>query len=548
MPQKIIDLDPTKPIETTVGELQFPPRSLIILLGDYDPALDDQVLSIMSRVILPGALDPDALVLDDAGSSGCAALLGRAALDQDQMPPVLGVIPHDRAETDVDANHDVVLRLPAAWSDGCKWTFQIAEQLVKDGSGEKPVLVVLFGGKDAEKKAAVRCARRGWPVLVISETGGLADQITDAITRRADGTLPAAPVDPELREIVETAIVYPSSIDAPTDDLTRIVFGRIDARPETVGATLQVAWARLDEMDMAARVRQRRFRSLEMTLILLAVQAALLAILTVTAPPRLAAYLHTWYIPKGSLHFLMILTPIAISIIGAYNSHFRDGTKWILLRGSAEALKREIFRFRARAGVYGDAQCLQDSRESKLAAKVKDITAALEQSEVNKTHLELRPTRDTKRETFLAPDEYVSVRLRDQTAFYIGKTRQLAVQLTWMQVLIYVAGGTGTLLAAIKFDIWVALATAVVTGLTTKLQVDQVETSLVQYNQTLASLRNIETWWTALSRWEKGRLSNIDLLVDQTEKTLESETAGWVHQMQSALDKLTEKEPVSKAS
>src|ERR1017187_8561958 len=106
MPQKIIDLDPTKPIETTVDELQFPPRSLIILLGNYDPALDDQVLSIMSRVIVPGAVDPGALVLDDASTSGCAALLGRAALDEDQMPPVLGVIPRDRAETDVDANQD----------------------------------------------------------------------------------------------------------------------------------------------------------------------------------------------------------------------------------------------------------------------------------------------------------------------------------------------------------------------------------------------------------------------------------------------------------
>ena len=92
------------------------------------------------------------------------------------------------------------------------------------------------------------------------------------------------------------------------------------------------------------------------------------------------------------------------------------------------------------------------------------------------------------------------------------------------------------------------MATAAVTGLTTKLQIDQVEATLVQYNQTLTSLKNIETWWTALSRWEKGRRNNIDLLVDQTEKTLESETAGWVHQMQSALDKLTEKEPASKAS
>ena len=191
------------------------------------------------------------------------------------MPPILGIIPHGAAETDLDVNHEVVLRLPVAWSDWCKWTFQIADRLVTDGSVQKPVLVVLFGGKDAERKAAVRCARRGWPLLVINKTGGLANQIMDAITPGADGTLPAAPLDSELREIVDTAIIYPSTIDAAIDDLTRIVFGRIDARSETASVTLQVALARLDEMDSAAQVRQRRFRSLAMVLILLAVAAAL---------------------------------------------------------------------------------------------------------------------------------------------------------------------------------------------------------------------------------------------------------------------------------
>jgi hypothetical protein len=110
-------------------------------------------------------------------------------------------------------------------------------------------------------------------------------------------------------------------------------------------------------------------------------------------------------------------------------------------------------------------------------------------------------------------------------------------------VSIYIVGGAGTFLAAIKLDIWVALTTAAVTALTTKLQGDQVEATLVQYNQARAGLKNIEAWWKALSPWEKGRRNNIDLLVDQTEKALESETAGWVQQMQSALDKLTEKEP-----
>jgi len=239
----------------------------------------------------------------------------------------------------------------------------------------------------------------------------------------------------------------------------------------------------------------------------------------------------------------VILTPIALSIAAAYNSHFRDGNKWILLRGAAEAVKREIFRFRAQAGGYSDEQCVQTSRESKLNAKIGDITSSLERSDVNKTNLEIPSPGDELRYTTLTPDQYVHTRIQDQINYFKAKTHKLDTQLTLMQVLILIAGGTGTFLAAIHLDVWVALATAVVTALTTKIQMDQAETSLVQYNQALDSLKNIEAWWIALSPWEKGRRKNIDLLVDQTEKALEAETAGWVQQMQSALDKLTEKEP-----
>src|SRR5262249_3696120 len=162
--------------------------------------------------------------------------------------------------------------------------------------------------------------------------------------------------------------------------------------------------------------------------------------------------------------------------------------------------------------------------------------SALEQSEINKISLGKRPPGDSKRATFLTPDEYVVERLRDQVDFFVKKTRRLSSQLSLMQLMVYVAGGAGTLLAAYKFGSWVALTTAIVTGIATKLQADQVETSLVQYNQALVNLKNIETWWDSLSGWEKSRSNNIDLLVTQTEKAMEAETAGWVQQMQASLD------------
>ncbi len=540
MPPNIVDVDPSKPVATTVKELGLPARPLLILLGDFDAALNSQIRAICSRVIAPLALSPGALILDDASCAGCAALIGQAALDQDQTPPLLGIVTSGRAVNQMDPNHALILRLPAIWADTAKYTFQIADELVSDPAVSNRVLAMLFGGGDAEKNAVIRCARRGWPVLVLKNTGGLADQIMTAITPLPDGSMPPAPTDPGVREIAESAIIYPSSLDASMDDLRRLLLARVDPHPETVADTVHLAWARFDELDRAALQKQTWFRRLELALIILAVVAALLAILT--AAPQIPPLIRT----ALPLHVLVIVTPIVISIIGAYNSHFRDGNKWILLRGSAEAIKREIFRFRTQAGAYSDQQCLQNSRESKLAVRIKDITASLEQSEVNKTNLEPpTPQHDTQRDSFLTPDQYITVRIQDQINYFVSKTRKLSAQLTLMQVIIYLVGGTGTFLAAIHFDIWVALATAVVTAFTTKLQADQVENSLVQYNQALSSLRNIKAWWAALSPWEKNRRNNIDVLVEQTETTLQSETAGWVQQMQSALDKLTEKEPSS---
>jgi hypothetical protein len=241
-------------------------------------------------------------------------------------------------------------------------------------------------------------------------------------------------------------------------------------------------------------------------------------------------------------HVLIVLTPITISILVAANSRFREGNKWILLRASAEAIKREIFRYRMRAGAYSNEQCLQVSRESKLAAKLTDISSALVQSEVNQTSVPSAVDTDPRHLTFLSPDDYLNDRIDDQISYFVAKTASLSTQLKKIQVWIYIAGGAGTALAAFHGDVWVALTTAVAATLTTRLETDQVGYSLIQYNQALTGLRNIASWWKALSQWEKGRRRNIDLLVEQTETTLEGELAGWAQQMQSALDKLTEKE------
>jgi hypothetical protein len=352
-------------------------------------------------------------------------------------------------------------------------------------------------------------------VLLIRGSGGVADELCTLLESPAE-------TDPDTREILETATLYTFPIDGDLEELKRILLGRMEVRGETLGD----AWRRFDQLDAAAIHKQSLFKAMQLAILALGVAATLLAVMQSTA-----------------LHFLMVLTPITISVLVAANSRFREGNKWILLRAAAEAVKREIFRYRAKAGAYSDEQCVEASRESKLASRIKDITSGLMQSEVNKSSIPRIEHPDTGRTGFLDPGDYVTERLNDQINFFTSKTVRLDRKLRRMQMGIYVAGGLGTLLAAFNGDIWVALTTAVATALTTKLETDQLENTLIQYNQALMSLRNIASWWNALSQWEKSRRRNIDLLVDQTEKVLEGEMAGWVQQMQSALDKLTEKEP-----
>jgi hypothetical protein len=149
-----------------------------------------------------------------------------------------------------------------------------------------------------------------------------------------------------------------------------------------------------------------------------------------------------------------------------------------------------------------------------------------------------------KRESLLSADDYVRDRLEEQIAWMAGRIASLHRQFKWLQIGILIVGGLGTFLAAMKHEVWVAFTTVLATAFANRLELGQVENRMVLYNVSLTSLRNIHTWWQAMSPWERTRRKNIDLLVDHTESTLERDTSAWVRELQFALDKLSEKESV----
>ena len=179
----------------------------------------------------------------------------------------------------------------------------------------------------------------------------------------------------------------------------------------------------------------------------------------------------------------------------AFINRFRHANGWVLLRGGAEAIKREIFRYRARAGDYSDEQA-GIYRGSRLALEVDKIAKALAQSEVNRAGIPKLPPvpsapadSDSPVDPFgaISGDQYAELRIGNQLGYYENRTRRLDREVKRFHALIYIAGGDGTFLAAIGFNVGVALTTAVVTALTARLEAEQKEASLARYNQARAS-------------------------------------------------------------
>ncbi len=248
---------------------------------------------------------------------------------------------------------------------------------------------------------------------------------------------------------------------------------------------------------------------------------------------------------------LIIFIPIMITALLAAANRFNAGSKWLLLRGSAQSVMREIFKYRARSDYYFSNEKGQPSREERLAERLKDINNGLLQSDISTSSLQ--PFKDSlpplnciaKNDdgiSRLSPEQYLSYRLEDQYNYYVKKTTQLEKKFKQLQWAIYIMGGIGTLLAAIGMEVWIAFTGALVAAFGTYLEYQQIEKTLMKYNRAALELNNVKTWWIALPAAEQEKQINIDNLVMRTEQILSTEFSDWMQEMQNALSSLKEKQ------
>jgi hypothetical protein len=534
------------------------PRPILLVVGgaeSMESAIEPQLARQLERGAIRAAAEAGAVVLDGGTASGVMATLGRASAASDATVVLVGVAPAGRVTFDDDVrpgaegrtklepNHThFLLANSSEWGGETSLLLDVLDGIARD----RPAVVLVAGGGAIAVDEVEAASGRGLPVVALDGSGGLADVLAGRANAPA-----VAGVDPaRVTRLAASADVVPVKLAADPSQLARIL-----ARLLQFDETLRDAWRKQSLVSQAAKREQQSFRN-EQTLVL--ILGVILTFFVVASTVLHAAGVVKDGEPAGiALYVAILIVPITVGTIVAAAGRMRPGTRWILLRGTSETLKREIYRYRARSGIYSHEHTHETPRETKLALAVGSAIDALMRTDVNLLALDpdadrraarLRRSRQQvpaedaavspERLTPLTAAGYVKQRIDEQVAWYQENAARLSRNSRTLQWLALLFGAGGTFLAAINLQIWVAVTTAIVGAYSTYRATWQLETSLALYNQAASNLSAIRLWWFALSPAEQARQANIDKLVEGAEHVLKAEQSGWVQEMQDAMAQL----------
>ncbi len=515
--------------------LEQPPAVILVIGGaaTLQESAVPALRQLFGRGVARAAVETKAVVIDGGTRAGVIALVGDAMSEFARGSIHLGVAPASRVDRDptrnesidgrapLDPNHShFVLTLGHEWGDETGTMYDVAGALADGG---RAVTIVAGGGR-ATLREVVHSVRRHWPIIVVEGSGGAADRIADAC-----GAQSAAEDDDCLSEILAEGELELFPITGSPESFRRMVIRAVRG-----DASLRLAWERFAALDAVSSRQQKSFNLTQLVMLTLGVSATSLAIAQQiwfgTASPA-----------RSVIHYVLLALPVLLSILIAATNRFKTGNKWMLTRAAAEAIKREIFRYRVRAGQYRDPP----GREGVLAQRIEDVTRRLMRTEANAAAVPRYAGRipppmfaaDAEDDGFsaLTADRYVDIRIRDQLDYFRRRIIQLERKGKRLQLLILMIGGAATILAAVDQEILIPVATAIVTAITIYLGYRQVDTTVTTYNQTATDLENLRGWWVALSPTEQTDPQKLDKLVEHTEKVLQAELDGWIQRMQDAL-------------
>lgn len=284
---------------------------------------------------------------------------------------------------------------------------------------------------------------------------------------------------------------------------------------------LEEAWHLFHHYDQSAGAAQRRFLHWRQSLLISGVVATAL----VVAYDVLECQGHLGEGPgKWLLWYAVLAATVAVGLTAAGSSRFDRGQGWVELRATAEALKREIYRYRTRVGRYAGA-----GRDAELSARVEELTGleAPPRAAGSPT-----PSPGGEDLSGLDADGYLEERLEDQLVFYRRRVGQFGRRLARGRRSIAFFGALGIAAVLAGWEDVLPLTIVAAASIGAWLELRRLETTTAGYQRAARELDEVRGWW----RSSEG--PSIDRLVARTEAVLQVEGAGWQREMQEALTDL----------
>jgi len=300
---------------------------------------------------------------------------------------------------------------------------------------------------------------------------------------------------------------------------------------------LELAWRKFFIYDHNALRHQKRHFQTILLILLLNVIGTILVVLKSSLSDHLIKSIFNYY--NQFIELTVLLIPVTSAFLYAVINRFSPGNKWMHLRSSAEEIRSAIFRYRTKVNL-SDKKTTANKNETELANTLKSISNKLMETQVNASALYPSKTNLSQHSlTYLTTKEYITRRIDDQLLFYSKRTVRLEQQIKWLYLLIYFLGGLGTILAAIKFQLWIAVTTSISAALLTWLELNQTENNLIIFNQTSEELITIKCWWESLTEKQKEEPRNILRLIGSTEDALKGERSSWLRNTRFALSDIS---------
>lgn len=507
------------------------PTPVVVILGSAGGMVEDtgeQVHLLFERSLAPVLDSADVVVITGGTDAGVMKIAGQTL---SSVAKLIGVTPWSKIANDPSVSlqrdhHAHVLTSGKDWGSETDYMVTLATAITQ---GAPCGVVLVVGGGLVAVEEVNYFVEAGWPILSVAGTGGAADDLIAFITRQPQQYGWSSLKGADLGQLDL----------AGSPHQARTQFNWYMSSDEL----LKAAWNYYVAIDGAAR-RQRLVNAwIRGSLQLISLIVLSLVVIRVQANQPTNGVWSNWaWLGKG-LHTdaiesvtgaVAVALPLALAAATAFSQTIAADRGWRTLRGAAEALMREIYRYRAWRVLDVHANGL--SRDGRRDLK-ETIDSVLRRSAGSAflLSIDLSSGRGRPKELSEGDDElgrlsvasYASHRIDKQIAYFRKEGRVLRRNARLIVVVAVLLAAVSGTLANTYFAPWAAIFVLGATAITAFLERSRLKDRADRYAVAAADLAEIKT---ELNMQKFESLNQPQVLfsaVTHAEAALEEEGLAW---------------------